>query len=462
MSQILKSKFLFMERLITSYLLNWKNRTNRKPLILRGARQVGKTYTVESFGKNHYSEFIQINFEETPEIKLFFTTNNVVEIIQNLEIYLGKKISAPDTLLFLDEIQTCPEAIVTLRYFFERLPELHVVAAGSLLDHTLNDLQYPMPVGRVEFAYMYPMNFYEFLHALGEHRFVDFLNNFILGDDIPLPFHNKLMELIRLFYRIGGMPEAVKNYIETRSLIDVQRIHESIIRSLEFDFSKYGTKSQQSIMSRLLNYIPKVIGQKFKYVNFDNNIRSDSIRRALELLHTSRIIHLIHNTKANTIPLKHGINDKVFKPILLDIGLLNHMLKLPVIFTEDIHFNHEGALAEQFIGQELINSSAHFMEQGVYYWTREKRNAEAEIDYLLESQQQIVPIEVKAGKSGTLKSLQIFVLEKNLDKAIRFNADLPSTHMVETSIKISKDLKRVNFKLISLPFYLVGEFSRFI
>ncbi len=241
-----------MKRFFSEYLMDWKNRSHRKPLIVRGARQVGKTFTVEEFGNENFSEVIKVNFEEAPELKQFFITNNVRQIVQNLEIYFGKKILLSGTLLFLDEIQTCPEAIVALRYFFEKIPDLHVIAAGSLLDHALNELQYSMPVGRVEFAYMYPLCFYEFLDAVGETPLVEFLKNYNITKKIPQPIHGKLIELVRIYFFIGGMPEAVNVYAETKSLINTERIHESIIKSLEFDFAKYGTRSQQIIMTKLL------------------------------------------------------------------------------------------------------------------------------------------------------------------------------------------------------------------
>ncbi|MCD4789998.1 MAG: ATP-binding protein [Bacteroidales bacterium] len=451
-----------MIRFFTEYLTDWKNRTHRKPLIVRGARQVGKTYTIEKFGNKYFSDVIKVNFEETPELKQFFITNNVEQIVQNLEIYFGRKIKLSDTLLFLDEIQACPEAIVTLRYFYEKIPNLHVIAAGSLLDHTLNDLQYSMPVGRVEFAYMYPLSFYEFLIAINEKLLVEFLKSYKIQQKIPQPIHNKLIELVRLYFFIGGMPEAVKIYAETKSLINTERIHESIIKSLEFDFSKYGTRSQQITMTKLLKYVPRATGQKFKYANFDNSIRSDTIRKALDLLSMSRIIHLIHNTKATGIPLEHGAMEKVFKTLFLDIGLSNHILKLRLTDLENLNLYNEGSLAEQFIGQELLCLPPYFTENNINYWIREKRNSEAEIDYLIQSGNQIIPIEVKAGKTGTLKSLQIFVTEKKLEKAIRFNSDLPSSIQVDTSIKISNSIKKVNFQLISLPFYLVQEFNKFL
>ena len=258
------------------------------------------------------------------------------------------------------------------------------------------------------------------------------------------------------------MPEAVKIYAETKSLINTERIHESIIKSLEFDFSKYGTRSQQITMTKLLKYVPRATGQKFKYANFDNSIRSDTIKKALDLLSMSRIVHLIHNTKATSIPLEHGVIEKVFKTLFLDIGLSNHILKLRLTDLENLNLYNEGSLAEQFIGQELLCLPPYFTENNIYYWMREQRNSEAEIDYLIQSGNQIIPIEVKAGKTGTLKSLQIFVTEKKLTKAIRFNSDLPSSLQVDTSIKINNSMQKVNFQLISLPFYLVREFNRFL
>lgn len=451
-----------MKRFFTQYLIDWKKRKYRKPLIVRGARQVGKTFTVEKFGQDYFTETICINFEETPDLKKFFQTNKVEEIIQNLEIFFGKEISPNNTLLFLDEIQSCPEAIVSLRYFYEKKPDLHVIAAGSLLDHTLNDIKYSMPVGRVEFAYMYPLNFYEFLLGLNKKSLVDFLQNYKFKQEIPLPIHNKLMNLIRLYFFIGGMPEAVKIYAKTKKFINIERVHESIIKSLEFDFSKYGTGLQQNIMVKLLKYIPRATGQKFKYVNFDNSIRSNTIKNALNLLNMSRIIQLIYHTKATGIPLENDIKETIFKLIFFDIGLSNHILKLRLIDIETVRMNNEGSLAEQFIGQELLCIPPYFKENNVYYWNREKRNSEAEIDYIIQSGNKIIPVEVKAGKTGTLKSLHVFVTEKGIKKAIRFNTDTPSVTEVKTSIKIAKGIKDVEYKLISLPLYLAAEMHRFI
>jgi len=449
-----------MKRFFSHYLNDWKHRKQRKPLIVRGARQVGKSFIIEEFGNNFFTYVIKVNFEEIPELRQLFITNNVTQIIQNLEVYFGKKIIMSDTLLFLDEIQVCPEAIVSLRYFYEKLPDLHIIAAGSLLDHTLNELQYSMPVGRVEFAYMYPMCFYEFLIAIDEEQLVEYLKNYNLQQKIAQPIHDKLLKLVRLYFFVGGMPEAVSVYAETRSLIDIERIHESIVKSLEFDFAKYGTRSQQIIMTKLLRYIPKVSGQKFKYVNFDNLIRSDATKKALDLLSMSRIIHIIKNTKATDVPLEHGVVEKVFKTIFFDIGLSNHILKQRLTDLENLGIDNKGGLAEQLVGQELLCLPPYFIENDIYYWVREKRNAEAEIDYVVQLDNKIIPIEVKAGKTGTLKSLQIFVTEKKLKKAIRINADIPSVVQVQTSVRLNNGMEEIDFQLISIPLYLVQELGR--
>jgi len=451
-----------MKRFFTEYLNRWKVRKNRKPLIIRGARQVGKTYIVDKFGKNNYEEYIKINFEETPELKDFFRTNDVIQIKQNLEVYFGKKILANKTLIFLDEIQVCPEAIVTLRYFYENLPKIHIIVAGSLLDHALNEMKYSMPVGRVEFGYMYPMNFYEFLWALKEDSILDFLRNYSPEKEISFPIHQKLMKILRLYYFIGGMPESVKVYVENNNLRDVEIVHESIIKSLEFDFAKYGTRSQQEILVKLLRYIPKSIGKKFKYSNAVPEVRSETVKKVLQLLKMSRIVNLVLYTKAFGIALDSGVNEKSFKPLFLDIGLANHILKLRLINIENLITINEGNLAEQFIGQQLLSLTPAYIDNQLYYWAREKRNAEAEIDFVTELKDSILPIEVKAGKTGSLKSLHIYIAEKNLKIGLRFNTDIPSIGLVKNSVNIGKVVKNVEFNLLSLPLYLVLESKRII
>lgn len=449
-----------MKRSFELYLIDWKSRKNRKPLIIRGARQIGKTYTVESFAKNNYTNYVKINFEEKPELKDFFKTNDIVDVKQNIETYFGINIIEEKTLLFLDEIQQCPEAIVSLRYFYENFPNIHLIAAGSLLDHTLNEIKFSMPVGRVEFAYMYPMDFYEFITALGEGSLVEYLKNYSLGMSISSPINIKLLNLVRLYYFIGGMPEAVNEYAETKDLISVERIHESVLKSLEYDFAKYGTKSQQSILITLLKYIPSGIGKKMKYVNIDSSLRSDFIKSALQLLKMSRIVHIVKNTKANGVPLDQGANNKLTKPLFLDIGLANHILKLRLNDIENLLVINEGSMAEQFIGQQLLTTGPEYLESDIYYWVREAKNAAAELDFVTELDNHIIPIEVKAGKTGTLKSLHIYMTKHKLKKALRFNTDLPSSTAISTKVTLDKKVQSVDYDLLSLPLYMVLEYKR--
>ncbi|MBL1215132.1 MAG: ATP-binding protein [Ignavibacteriae bacterium] len=449
-----------MKRFFSDYLTERHSKKNKKPLIVNGARQVGKTYVIEEFARQNFDDYIKINFEETPELKEYFKTNDVIEIKQNLEVYFGKKIIPGKTLLFIDEIQACPEAIVTLRYFYEKLPGIDVITAGSLLDHTLNNLKYSMPVGRVEFAYLTPMNFYEFLSALSETAILDFLKNYKLEKEIPLPLHQKILKILRLYFFIGGMPQAVKAYLENNSLKDVEIVHESILKSLQYDFAKYGTRSQQEVLIGLLKYLPNSIGKKFKYTNAIPEMRVENTKRALELLKLSRIVNIVYSTDANGIPLESEINQKVFKPIFLDIGLANHLLKLRLQKIEDLITVNEGNLAEQFIGQQLLSLEPFYLEKQIYYWAREKRNSSAEIDFVTEYNGMIIPIEVKAGKTGTLKSLHIFMKEKKMKYALRFNTDIALTTQVNNEMKIGNNVTEIEYKLISLPLYLILEHQR--
>ncbi len=450
-----------MYREVFDFLQDWQVRKNRKPLIIRGARQVGKTYLVEQFA-NNFETFIKINFEEHPEYKALFKTNDVKTILENLGLEFETKIIPQNTLLFLDEIQACPEAILTLRYFYEKIPELNVIAAGSLLDHVLNELNFSMPVGRVEFMYMYPMNFREFLLANGENMLVDFLSSYLPEKEISIIIHNKLLKLLRKYFFVGGMPEAVKTYLETTDLLEVERVHESILTSIEIDFSKYTKNSQSDYLRTVLRYVPRGIGKKVKYVNIDSSVKSVYLKEAFRKLEMSRIVLSIPATSSSNVPLQQFLKNDVFKPLFFDIGLVSHLLKIRMINLENIMLANEGELAEQFIGQQLLTMPPFFIDKMLFYWIREKRDANAEIDYLLEMGNNVIPVEVKAGKTGALKSLQVFMSEKQKEYAIRFNADLPSITDVKASVKMAESIREVNFKLFSFPLYFVNFIDRII
>ncbi|MEA3494603.1 MAG: AAA family ATPase [Bacteroidota bacterium] len=447
-----------MKRQIEDYLKQWKSNKNRKPLIIRGARQVGKTYTITKFGEKHFKQYLKINLEENENLKSFFKDKNPRNIINELSVFFNKPIIPGKSLLFIDEIQLSQDAITVLRYFHEQMPDLHIIAAGSLLDHTLNEMQYSMPVGRVEFAYMYPLNFKEFLLALGEKVLIDYIESFSLNNQFSKLIHSKITDYLRLYFFIGGMPEAIKTYINTQNLIEVEKIHSSIITSLQYDFAKYGTRKQQDYLKDTLQYSANNIGRKVKYVNINKNVHSSHLKEALHKLELSRIIHLVRKTKSANVPITQYVDNDTFKPVFIDIGLANHIAQIKLTDIKNLITDFEGALAEQFVGQEFIASLQFFKQGKLYYWIREAKNSNAEIDYLIQKENTIYPVEVKAGKTGTLKSMHVFFVEKNKDIGIRFNLDLPNYgENLTASIRFKNNNKELKYKLISLPLYFAGN-----
>jgi predicted AAA+ superfamily ATPase len=451
-----------MKRDIIQLFIDWRNRKNRKPLIVRGARQVGKTYAIQEFAKLHFENSVSINLEESAEMKSIFRSNNPQQIIQELSVLKKSQIAPGKTLLFLDEIQVCPEAIVSLRYFYEQVPELHVVAAGSLLDHTLSELKLSMPVGRVEFCYMYPMSFREFLIALSEDQIINYLDEYSFFKGFSEAIHLKLLEYLRYYFFIGGMPEAVSVFVDQQDLIAVERLQSSILTSLRYDFAKYGSRSQQKTLSEVLKYAGQNAGRKIKYVNIDREIRSVSLKEAFYKLEMSRVINLARHTASSGIPLTTHINSEIFKAYFLDIGLANHLCHIQLSEPTKILTINEGSLAEQFTAQELLILSNMYEDPQLYYWTRDAKNANAEIDFLFQHNNKVYPIEVKAGKTGTLKSLYVYLFEKNLKTGIRFNTDLPSDGEFKTIVRSGQKAGEISVRLISLPLYMVHQLPRLL
>jgi uncharacterized protein len=451
-----------MKREIIQLFTEWKNRKNHKPLILRGARQVGKTYTISEFADEQFVNSVSVNLEEFPGLKSIFKSNNPGNIIQELSILKKVDITPGKTLLFIDEIQTCPEAIVSLRYFYEQMPELHVIAAGSLLDHTLNEVQLSMPVGRVEFCYMYPMSFREFLWAISEEKLADYIDTYTFDQVFSEAIHTKLLELMRYYVFIGGMPEAVRTFVESKKLIDVERVHSSILTSLQYDFAKYGSKSQQRYLSSVLSYVARNTGKKVKYVNIDKETRSVNLKDAFYKLERSRVVTLARHTASSGVPLTMYANNDVFKAFFLDIGLANHECKVLLMDPLSILTINEGALAEQFTAQELLTVGVLFIEPQLYYWVREEKNANAEIDFLLQHNNLVFPIEVKAGKTGTLKSMHVYLFEKKVKTGIRLNTDRPSVGEFTTKVRSGANNSEITFRLLSLPVYMANQLPRML
>ncbi len=454
--------YFSMKREIIQLFTEWKNRETRKPLIVRGARQVGKTYTILEFANLQFANSVTINLEELPELKSIFKTNNPKNIIQELSIIKNTDITPGQTLLFIDEIQSCPEAIVCLRYFYEQMPHLHVIAAGSLLDHTLSEIQLSMPVGRVEFCYMHPMCFNEFLWALSEEKLAGYIATFAFGETFSEAIHQKLLDIMRYYIFIGGMPEAVKVFVENQKLIDIERVQSSILTSLQYDFAKYGSKSQQRHLSSVLNYVAQNTGKKIKYVNIDNEIRSINLKEAFYKLEMSRVVSLVKHTASAGVPLTTHLNSEIFKAFFLDVGLANHLCKIQLIDPLNILTINEGALAEQFACQELLALATPFVEPQLYYWVREEKNANAEIDFIFQHNNLIYPVEVKAGKTGTLKSMHVYLFEKKLKTGIRLNTNTPSFGEFETKVRSGTTYTEIKYQLLSLPLYMTNQLPRLL
>jgi predicted AAA+ superfamily ATPase len=451
-----------MKRDITQLFSEWKQRENRKPLLLRGARQVGKTYAVEQFAKDNFDHYLKVNLEEQPELKSLFRKNNTKTILDELSVLFKTSIEPGKTLFFIDEIQSCPEALVTLRYFYEQLPALHVIAAGSLLDHTLNEMKLSMPVGRIEFCHMHPLSFKEFLWAMEEIKLADYLEKYTLNQEVSEPIHKKLLDLLRYYLFIGGMPEAVNVYAETRKLMDVERVHSSILTSLQYDFAKYGTRSQQQHLISVLKYIGQHPGSRIKYVNIEKEVRAANLKEAIRKLEMSRVVHLAKHSGSQGVPLSKHVKEEVYKAIFLDVGLSNSLNKIQLTDPLKILTLNEGAVAEQFAGQELLTLPPAYYEPALFYWVREEKSAAAEVDFLFQHNNKVIPIEVKAGKTGTLKSLHVYLFEKKIKTGVRFNTDTPSFGAFRTKVRSGTKSGDLNYYLLSLPLYMINQMPRLL
>lgn len=444
-----------------NYLEQWINRRDRKPLIIRGARQVGKSTLVKLCAEKCQKRLIEIDFEKNPEYADLFKSKDPKTILALLSALFNQDMQVESILLFLDEIQAAPEILQTLRYFYESLPELPVIAAGSLLDFALQEIQFSMPVGRVEYLYLGPLNFEDFLKALGKTHLLDFIRNYSIDQTIPAPLHISLLTLVKTYFIVGGLPQVVTHYAENSDFNAIERIKKSLLLSYQEDFAKYASIAEQSRIRLVFNKIPRMLGEKLKYTQIDPTQRAATLKSALEQLRLARLVHLVYHTDANGLPLGAEINEKNFKGYFLDIGLVISALDLTVLnFKEDVDFTlvNAGKIAEQFVASELLQLREFYEPPALYYWMREQKSAHAELDFVIPFQGGIIPIEVKAGAHGTLKSLHLFLHQKHLSLGVRFCSALPSAHTSTVHVNQTP----VNFKLLSLPFYLVGQLQRLL
>lgn len=436
-----------MYRNLSKSLEIWKDKEEHLPLLIRGARQVGKTFLIEEFGKTHFEEVCTFNFEQTPSLARCFADLDPKKIINTLRLTTQCKIIPGKTLLFLDEIQECPQAILSLRYFKEQLPLLHVIGAGSLLEFAMRDEAFRMPVGRVQFYYLRPLSFQEFLKARGEQNLVEAIQNATPKDPLPLPVHEHLLTRVKEYSLLGGMPAVLKKYLETGNLQECQQVQQLLIQGYQRDFGKYAKATNHKLLQKVFDKAPGMIGEIIKYSRIDQTVRSRDLKTAIELLTLAGLICPITATNASGLPLNSLMDEKKFKLLYLDVGLVNSLshLEPETLLAPDLLTVNRGSLAEQLVGQELLASQEDYLPGELYFWHRAGSSI-AEVDYILAINGKILPIEVKAGKTGRLKSMHLFLQEKKASLGIRFS-QLP--------------LQQEN-KLLTLPLYMVGELRRLV
>ena len=395
-----------MKRLAEKQILEWKDSQRRKPLIVRGARQVGKTWLVENFLAKQFDSFVKIDLEKRRDVHAHFEGNlDPKTILTYLELEVGRIIPGK-TLLFFDEIQACPRAIMALRYFYEQMPELHVIAAGSLLEFAFGEIS--IPVGRVQYLYMHPMTFYEYLLAMGKEQMAEYIlkSPVNVAEEIQKMIINEL----RSYFFIGGMPECVKTYRDSGSMVETFSVQSEILDSYRDDFSKYKPHIDTTCLDAVFLNVAKSIGEQLKYTRLNDGHSGQMNHKAFNLLAKAKVIHKIPACDPSGLPLGATANLKKFKSTMLDIGLLQRICQVPAeleLKQENLLAMYRGKLAEQFVAQEMLakNSSE------LFYWARDVRGSSAEVDYLAIHQGNIYPVEVKSGASGSLKSLHL-MLEK--------------------------------------------------
>ena len=404
----------------------------------------------------------ELNFERYPEHADYFKSKDPAIILNHLSIHFKQAINPETSLLFLDEIQATPHLIEMLRYFYEECPELPVIAAGSLLEFVLAEPEFSVPVGRIEYFHLGPLSFEDFLMAQGEEGLLKWIRSVSLNDEIPSPIHYRCLELIKEYWLIGGMPEVVAHYAEHHDFQEIDNIKQNILQSYQDDFHKYGRVKQIPLLRRVFKTLPGLMGQKIKYSHLDPDSKSVQVKEALDYLNLAKVIHLVYHSHATGLPLRSQIDNKIFKAIFLDIGLLCSALglsHLSIIHAPDWAWINRGSLAEQFIGQTLFQLFPTYQTPELFYWVREQAQSSAELDYVWQYENQIIPIEVKAGKTGRLKSLHYFIHEKHWPCAVRFNADMPS--ILDETVKIPNQ-DELSYRLLSMPFYLAGQLNRFL
>ena len=458
-----------MKRDLLDKLLLWKDRPTRKPLILRGARQVGKTHLVRELARTAFEHFVEVDFEESAALAPLFRSKDPFLIGELLADKFSTPVEDGRTLLFLDELQAAePYVLESLRYFREKRPGLHVVAAGSLLEFLLGGpdrekgKNFPMPVGRVEYMFVPPMTFEEVLAAAGRSGLVGWLRRYRIGGEAPAAIHEELMTWFRRYLAVGGMPAAVDAYL-SGDILETERTLETILATYRDDFPKYSDRVPAVRLRKVFDAVPAMLGEKLVFDRIDKGEKARDLAEAFETLRLARVVAKVRQTPANGMPLGFGASDAAFKPLFLDVGLASRSLGLKLVdYVEnsDALLQNQGGICEQFVGQHLLHSGAEYEEPAAWCWRREARNSSAEVDYILPCGPTPVPVEVTAGATGSLKGMHVFLAEKKRRFAVRLNADVPSWL---PDAHVQDVLGRpADFSFLSLPIYMVGQLPRLV
>jgi hypothetical protein len=445
----------------------WYRRSNRKPLVIRGARQVGKTTAVRLAASQLSVEIVEINLERHQELDLLFKSYKLDELLFNFSLISGKKISRESkAILFLDEAQATPAAYSSLRYFHEDIPDLAVILTGSLLDQVLHDYKFPTPVGRIEHCYMGPLSFDEFLAATGESKALGTIEMLTLKNMplIPDSVHDSLMAHVRSYILTGGMPFCVQTAIETHfNHAEIVKYQTELIQSYKEDFAKYSGSQSALKLNAFFNGMISQVGQQFSHKQANEIALGSSgdyrqLNAALERFLEARLFYRVVHSNADTIPLGGDTKLRISKFLFIDIGLLLASQGIPaqMVMSSPLELANRGILAEQFVGQQLLQTKPGYINPTLYFWQPPKSEGQAEIDFLFESENRIYPVEVKSGMRGTIKSLHAYVVKKQASQAIRISSAKPSVEQLLARINRQEQ----SFLLINIPFYLVNQLDR--
>jgi len=448
---------------------SWYEQSKRKPLVIRGARQVGKTTAVRLAAEQLAVKVIEINLERHTELEPMFQRYKLDELLFNFSIMSGEQITRNSKIiLFLDEAQAIPSAYPCLRYFSEDMPDLAVILTGSLLDQVLNDIKLPTPVGRIEPYFMGPLTFEEFLFAIGETKALQTIemlnvNNMHL---MPDSVHGDLMALVRRYTLTGGMPGCIELGIDSNFYhAEILKYQTMLIQTYKDDFAKYAGSQNALRLNASFNGILRQVGFQFSHkqaneisvmTSGDNRQLNAAIERFLE----ARLFYRVLHSNAGGIPLGAETKIRISKFLFIDIGLLMAAQGLPAqtVINSPLELVNHGMLAEQFVGQQLLYSKKGYIQPELYYWQPPKSEGQAEVDFLFSCANRVYPIEVKSGSGGTIKSLHSYVVKKQADQAIKISSAKPSVNQLMAKVnKVER-----SFRLLNIPFYLVHQLERLL